>query len=53
MMTTEQFEMLRNIFSVARNEAKNDEKLGDWLLDVAGTLIAMGVELMNREDGKE
>jgi hypothetical protein len=49
-MTTEQFKKLRTIFLVARDEVTNNEQLGDWLINLGGSLIAMGVELANDDD---
>lgn len=48
-MTKEQFEQLRNIFTVAREEATNDDQLSDWLINMGGSLIAIAVSLMNDE----
>jgi hypothetical protein len=52
-MTTEQFEQLRTIFTVARDEASNDEGLADWLINLGGSLIAMGVSLQIDDDDEE
>jgi hypothetical protein len=52
-MSTQQFEALRTIFAVARNEASNDENLGDWLINLGGSLIAMAVNLSSEEDEDE
>jgi hypothetical protein len=49
-MTKEQFEQLRRILLIAREEAANDETLGDWLINLGGSLISMGVDLTSQED---
>ena len=52
-MTTEQFDQLQIIFDRAKAEAPNDETLGDWLINLGGVLIALGVELTNDESEDE
>jgi hypothetical protein len=52
-MDAAQFTQLKNIFMACVNEVNNDERLGDWLIDVGGTLISLGVSLENSEEDED
>jgi hypothetical protein len=52
-MTTDQFNQLRRVFDAARDEASNDEGLSDWLINLGGSLIALGVNLQLEDDDEE
>jgi hypothetical protein len=52
-MTADQFNQLRRIFDTARDEAINDDGLADWLINLGGSLIALGVNLQTENEDEE
>jgi hypothetical protein len=49
-MNAEQFSQLKAIFMTCVNEVVNDESLADWLINLGGSLVALGVNLTNGEE---
>jgi hypothetical protein len=42
-MTPEEFETTKAIFDFAKKGLRNDESLGDFLVDIGAKLVALGV----------
>jgi hypothetical protein len=45
-MNEKDFKTLKKVFVVAQMGLKNDEHLGDWLVELGACLIALGVQQM-------
>jgi hypothetical protein len=48
-MTAPEFTQLKHIFMTCVNEVTNDDQLGDWLINLGGSLVALGVAETNQE----
>jgi hypothetical protein len=49
-MTATEFSQLKRIFMECVNEVQNDDQLGDWLINLGGSLVAIGVNLASAEE---
>jgi hypothetical protein len=49
-MTATEFTQLKRIFMECVNEVRNDQELGDWLINLGGSLVAIGVNLASEEE---
>jgi hypothetical protein len=49
-MNATEFTQLKHIFMTCVNEVKNDQELGDWLINLGGSLVALGVNLASDEE---
>jgi hypothetical protein len=55
-MTIQQVEQLKNVFTAAREEVpsgSDDQTISDWLMNLGGSLIALGVSLAEGEEDED
>jgi hypothetical protein len=52
-MSDKDFKTTIKIFQVAATKIRNDETLGEWLIDLGASLVALGVQENHRVEVSE